>query len=217
MDNIDTLTKEQVIAEYGHYFKAIDDKNISEFFGSTMESSLLGANKMESMVSLLDKESIEIECLIKGLTSSTLKSLTNHQAIKDLKEHQNRFAKVLEKIKEDNRISYLESIVYYLPLNRLHRGDHLYIVSFERDAYSPVIVAICIEDIIINSIDEALMPEYTCFFEGDNIVINHQGLEFGIKDKELSYHDLFVFNNIDDAETFLSEEKEIRIDRLLKR
>lgn len=212
MENIDLLSKQQVIKEYGHYFDGTGI--IVERFGDPeMRSETVAlAGHFVKAFELLDAQYKSVEDLITDLTSSTIKALASRGLVKELQEKQAYFSRKLYDLKEQVNVLYQPNTDYHVPLNRLFKSSFVYAFSFEKNTFRPMISIVNIERVSIESPgDDKLIPSYCVEIDGIQGVMRHEdnGFVFDVKDNQ--NHGIYVFGDRETAESRLKEEIQSRM------
>lgn len=211
MENIDLVSKQQVIKEYGHYFDGTGI--IVERFGDpeTRSETVVLAGHFANLLELSEAQYKNVEDQITDLTSSTIKALASRGLVKELQEKQAYFSRRLYDLKEQISVLYQQGIDYKMPLNRLFSGGSIYAFSFEKNTFRPLISVVEITRIFLEYLGDKLMPKYCVEINGLQGVVRHDvdGFIFDVQGND--EHGIYVFGDRETAESRLKEEIQSRM------
>lgn len=212
MENIDLVSKQQVIKEYGHYFDGTGI--IVERFGDpeTRSETVALAGHFAKALELLDAQYKSVEDQIVDLTSSTIKALASRGLVKELQEKQACFSRELYELKEQVNVLYQPNTDYHVPLNRLFKSGFVYAFSFEKNTFRLLISVVNIDKVVIQSCGEdQLIPSYCVEIDGVSGVVRHEADGFIFDVQGNNEHGIYVFGDRETAESRLKEEIQSRM------
>lgn len=212
MENIDLISKHQVIKEYGHYFEGAGI--IVERFGDpeTMSVSVSLAGHFVRALEMVEAQYKQIEDQIADLTSSTIKALASRGLVKELQEKQKHFSKEIWDFKEKVNVLYQPNGDYHMPVNRLFKSSFVYAFSFEKDTFRPLIHIVDIKRVSIQSCSgDELIPGYCVEIDGIQGMVKHEGDGFIFDVEDNDKHGIYVFGDREAAESRLKEEIQARM------
>lgn len=212
MENIDLVSKQQVIKEYGHYFEGAGI--IVERFGDpeTLSETVKLAGHFAKLLEIVETQYKHVEEQIADLTSSTIKALASRGLVKELQEKQEYFSRQLYDLKEQVNVLYQPNGDYHMPINRLFKSSFVYAFSFEKDTFRPLINIVDIERVSIQSCgSDELFPSYCVEIDGIQGVVKHEGDGFVFDVEDNDKHGIYVFGDRETAESRLKEEIQSRI------
>jgi len=216
MENIDLVSKLQVIKEYAHYFDVMGEGSgvIVERFGDaeTGSATVKLAGHFAQLLELSEAQYKNVEDQITDLTSSTIKSLASRGLVKELQEKQKHFSRQLYDLKEQIQVLYQQNGDYHMPVNRLFKSSFVYAFSFEKDTFRPLINIVDIERVSIQSCgSDELIPSYCVKIDGVYGAVKHEGDGFIFDVEDNDNHGIYVFGDRETAESRLKEEIQARM------